>query len=108
MPLDGPEIILNGGATMPTDLACKPCKGTGDELEDSMSTLGIPGGMVPVAPCLVCGGSGIAAWAVEAGANSARFVEELVKTHLARSGRRGDHLLVLFVVGWELHPGQLK
>ena len=53
---------------MPADLACKPCEGTGDELEDSMSVLGIPGGMVAVAPCPVCGGSGVAAWAVEAGA----------------------------------------
>ena len=54
-----------------TDLSCKPCKGTGDELEDSMSALGIPGGMVAVAPCPDCGGSGIAAWAVEAGAKAA-------------------------------------
>ena len=58
-----------GEEIMSTDLSCPPCKGSGDELEDSMSALGLPGGMVAIGPCSDCAGSGIAAWAVEAAAD---------------------------------------
>lgn len=38
---------------------CPACAGTGDEMCDSASALGIPGGWVPVGPCPACGGSGV-------------------------------------------------
>ena len=44
---------------MPTDLACKHCKGTG-----KITTANRPS----PTPCPVCGGSGVAVWAVEVAA----------------------------------------
>ena len=44
---------------MPTDLACKTCDGSGEVLTK--------GAVDVLDPCPVCGGSGVAAWAVEAG-----------------------------------------
>ena len=49
---------------MPTDLACKPCKGTGWH-PDRIARAGDPN----TDPCPDCAGSGVAAWAVEAGAS---------------------------------------
>ena len=38
---------------------CETCRGSGDEMQDSMTALGIPGGWVPVGPCHTCEGSGL-------------------------------------------------
>lgn len=37
---------------------CDECQGSGDEYEDSMSVVGIPGGWLPVGPCHECDGTG--------------------------------------------------
>ncbi len=50
---------------MPTDLSCPTCKGTGWH-PDRIARAGDPN----TDPCPDCAGSGVAAWAVEAGAKA--------------------------------------
>lgn len=51
--------------------ACRTCGGSGDEMQDSMTALGVPGGWVPVGPCPDCVDGVVPPdWMVEAAAKA--------------------------------------